>query len=111
MEGWNAAFKVVFVNNPLNSNVYVISRTASDLQLGAVKNAVAQSVRGLPLGATTVTTLITYGGNNGAPQLVQAPTVLDTEATRATLIAAVEALTTDALAGNLEGAITAVLDV
>jgi hypothetical protein len=110
VEGWDAAFKVVFLDNPLNSNVYIVSRTATAAQLAAVKNAVVQSIRGLPLGQKTVGTLITYGGNGGAPQLVVAPTAIETEANRAALIAAVEAVTTDPLAGNLEAAMTAVLD-
>ena len=108
--GWDAAFKVVFLSNPLNSNVYIISRTATAEQLAAVKNAVVQSVRNLPIAATTVATVITYGGNNGIPQLLVGPVSLNAETTRTSIIAAVEAITTDPLAGNLEIAIGSVLD-
>jgi hypothetical protein len=108
--GWDAAFKVVFLPNPLNSNVYIISRAGSNDQLAAVKNAVLQSLRALPLAASSVATVITYGGNSGAPQLLSGPAAIDTETARAAAIAAVEAITTDPIAGSLEPAVVSVLD-
>ena len=99
--GWDGAFKVVFVTNPLDSNNYVIARNVRADQLPAVKNAVVESLRKIVLSAKAVANVVTYGGNGGVPQLIFSA-VIDTEASRAKAIAAIEAITVDPLAGSLE---------
>ena len=107
--GWDAAFKVVFVTNPLDSNIYVISRTVRADQLPAVKNAVAESIRKITLGPKAVATVVTYGGNNGVPQVLYRA-FLPNEEARTAALAAVEAITVDTVPGNLEAALVGILN-
>ena len=107
--GWDGAFKVVFVTDPLDSTTYVISRVVRPDQLPAVKNAVAESIRKITLGPKAVATVWTYGGNSGAPQQVYRA-FLPTEADRAAALAAVEAITVDTTPGNLEATLSAILN-
>ena len=109
--GWDAEFKVAFVPDPLDANIYVVSRNMRAEQLPAVKNAIVESLRKIVLSAKSTVTVVTYGGNNGVPQAVFATRLLDTEAALADAIAAVEAITVDSAAGSLETAISSVLDV
>ena len=106
--GWDGAFKVVFVNDPLDSTTYVISRNVRDDQLPAIKNAVSESIRRITLGAKAIVTVVTYGGNNGASQMVYRATLL-TEEARTAALAAVEAITIDAVPGNLEAALAGIV--
>ena len=107
--GWDGAFKVVFVNDPFDGIVYVISRSVRADQLPAVKNAVAESLRKITLSSKAAATVVTYGGNNGAPQVVFSA-LIDSEVARTAAIAAVDATTVDPLAGSLEITLRAVLD-
>ena len=106
--GWDGAFKVVFVNDPLDSTTYVMSRTVRTDQLAAVKNAVAESIRKITLGPKAIATVVTYGGNGGVSQQVYRATLL-TEEARTAVLAAVEAITVDTVPGNLEAALAAIL--
>ena len=107
--GWDAAFKVIFVNDPFDSNVYVISRNLRADQLSAVKNAVAESLRKITLSNKAVANVVTYGGNNGAPQLLFSA-LIDSEAARNAAVASVQAITVDAFAGSLEVTLRVVLN-
>ena len=107
--GWDGAFKVVFVNNPLDSNTYVISRSVRADQLPAVKNAVIESLRKIVLSSKAAVNVVTYGGNGGVPQAIFRA-FIDTEAARTNAIAAIESITTDASAGSLEVTLGAILD-
>ncbi len=106
--GWDGAFKVVFVTDPLDSTTYVISRTVRADQLPAVKNAVAESIRKITLGPKAIATVVTYGGGTGAAQMVYRGT-LTTEEARTAALAAVEAITVDTVPGNLETALAGIL--
>lgn len=106
--GWDGAFKVVFVTDPLDSTTYVISRTVRADQLPAVKNAVAESIRKITLGPKAIATLVTYGGGTGAAQMVYRAT-LTTEEVRTAALAALEAITVDTVPGNLETALAGIL--
>lgn len=106
--GWDGAFKVVFVNDPLDSTSYVISRAVRADQLPAVKNAVAESIRKITLGPKAVVTVWTYGGNGGVPQQAHRA-FLPTETERTAALAAVEAITVDATPGNLEATLSTIL--
>ena len=106
--GWDGAFKVVFVNDPLDSTTYVISRNVRADQLPAIKNAVSESIRKITLGAKAIATVVTYGGNSGAAQMVYRAT-LQTEEARTAALAAVEAITVDTVPGNLEAALAGIV--
>ena len=107
--GWDGAFKVVFVTDPLDSTTYVISRVVRPDQLPAVKNAVAESIRKITLGPKAVATVWTYGGNNGVAQQVYRA-FLPTETERTAALAAIEAITVDTTPGSLETTLGAILD-
>lgn len=108
--GWDAAFKVAFVPDPLDANIYIVSRNMRADQLPGVKNALVESLRKIVLSSKATATVVTYGGNNGVPQAVLATRTIDTEAARADAIAAIEAITVDSAEGSLETALGAVLD-
>ena len=108
--GWDAAFKVVFVSSPVDSNTYVISRSVRADQLPAVKNAVVESLRKIVLSSKAAVNVVTYGGNNGVPQAIFRA-FIDTEAARNNAIAAVEAITVDPAAGSLEVTLGSILDL
>ncbi len=104
VDGWDAAFKVVFVPNPSNVSYYVIARQLSADQMVGVKNAVIASLRRLTLGTSTGLGITAYPGSVVVPT-----TVLDTEAKRDAAIAAVEALTVDTAAGDISTPLEEVL--
>ena len=106
--GWDGAFKVVFVTDPLDSTSYVISRAVRADQLPAVKNAVAESIRKITLGPKAIATVWTYGGNGGVPQQAYRG-FLPTETERTAALAAVEAITIDPTPGNLETTLSTLL--
>ena len=102
--GWDAAFKVVFVPNPSNIDYYVIARQLSAEQMVGVKNAVVASLRKLKVGSSTAIAVTAFPGTAVVPT-----TILDTEAKRDAAIAAVEAITIDAAAGDINLPLDAVL--
>ena len=102
--GWDAAFKVVFVPNPSNVDYYVIARQLSADQMVGVKNAVIASIRKLTVGTSTAIAVTAFPGATVVPT-----TVLDTEAKRDAAIAAVEAITVDTAAGDINVPLDAVL--
>ena len=102
--GWDAAFKVVFVPNPSNIDYYVIARQLSADQMVGVKNAVVASLRKLTVGTSTVIAVTAFPGTVIVPT-----TILDSEPKRDAAIAAVEAITTDAAAGDINAPLDAVL--
>lgn len=106
--GWDAAFKVEFVPDPAVTDVYVISKKLTAEQLTGVKNAVVQSLRQLTLDAKTSASVVTYPGSVTAPVFPMQS--LDTEAKRSAAIAAVEAISIDATAGDLTQTLEGVLD-
>ena len=102
--GWDAAFKVVFVPNPSNVDYYVIARQLSADQMVGVKNAVIASLRKLPLSASTAIAVTAFPGATIIPT-----TLIDTEAKRETAIAAVDAITVDSAAGDINVPLDAVI--
>ena len=102
--GWDAAFKVVFVPNPSNVDYYVIARQLSADQMVGVKNAVIASLRRLTVGASTAIAVTAFPGTTIIPT-----TILDTEAKREGAIAAVDAITIDSAAGDINAPLDAVL--
>ncbi len=102
--GWDAAFKVVFVPNPSNVDYYVIARQLSADQMVGVKNAVIASLRKLPLSASTAIAVTAFPGAAIIPT-----TLIDTEAKRETAIAAVDAITVDSAAGDINVPLDAVI--
>ena len=103
-DGWDAAFKVVYVPDPAVVDVYVIGRKLTAEQLTGVKNSVIESLRQEPLAATTQVSIVTFPGST-----VQALTALDTEAKRVAAIAAVEAITPDTASGDITQTLDGVL--
>ena len=102
VDGFDAAFKIVYMPDPTVVEQFVISRAVTESQLMAIKNAVQQSIQRLPLSANT------YVGINTSPGDVlikMAP--FETEAARKVAIDAVEALTVDTTAPNFPAAASA----
>lgn len=99
VDGFDAAFKIVFMPDPTVVEQFVISRAVTEAQLTAIKNAVQQSIQRLPLGANT------YVGVNTSPGdvLIKMAT-FETEAARKAVLDAVEALTVDTTAPNFPAA-------
>ncbi len=102
--GWDAAFKVVFVPNPSNVDYFVIARQLSADQMIGVKNAVIASLRKLTVGNSTAIAVTAFPGTTIIPT-----TILDTEAKREGAIAAVEAITIDSAAGDINVPLDAVI--
>ncbi len=105
VNGWDAAFKVVFVPNPSNVDYYVIARQLSAEQMVGVKNAVIATLRRLTVGSSTAIGVTTYPG-----AVIVPTTVLDSEAKREAAIAAVDAITVDTAAGDINQPLEAVLN-
>ena len=104
VDGWDAAFKVVFVPDPAVVDVYVIGRKLTAEQLSGVKNSVIESLRQEPLAASTLISLVSFPGS-----MLQSLTALDTEAKRAAAIATVEAIAPDTTPGDITQTLDAVL--
>lgn len=104
VDGWDGAFKVVYVPNPAAVDVYVIARNLSAEQLAGVKNSVVESLRQEPLAATSWVSVVTFPGSTVLPL-----SVFDTEAKRTAAIAAVEALTPDTTAADITQTLDTVL--
>ena len=102
--GWDVAFIVVFVPNPSNVDYYVIARQLSADQMIGVKNAVIASLRKLTVGTSTAIAVTAFPGTTIIPT-----TILDTEAKREGAIAAVDAITIDATAGDINLPLDAVI--
>ena len=66
ISGWDGAFKVVFVNDPVDSNVRVISRAVRADQLPVVKNAVVELLRKITPSSKGVASVVTQHTRNRA---------------------------------------------
>ena len=104
VDGWDAAFKVVYVPDPAVVDVYVVSRKLTAEQLAGVKNSVLESLRQEPLAASSLVSLVTFPGETVLPL-----TAFDTEAKRAAAIAAVEAITPDTTTSDITQTLDGVL--
>ena len=104
VDGWDAAFNVVFVPDPSVVDVYVIARKLTAEQLSGVKNSVIESLRQEPLAASTRVSIVTFPGTT-----LQPLTALDSEASRSAAIALVEAITPDTATGDITQTLDGVL--
>lgn len=103
--GWDTAFKVVFVPDPVVVEQFVIARTVTEDQLTAIKNAATQVLERMTPSAQTF-----VGINTSPGDVLVAMAPLDTEAARKAAIDAVAAITVDPGELNLAPAADRALD-
>ena len=107
-DGWDAKLNIVYVPNPGNFTYVLISRALVGKQLEAAKDAAAQAVRALPLSATNFVAIGAYPGRVATP--VVAKTALTTSLVRDSVLAEIEAITSEASPGDFNAALSTVLE-
>lgn len=98
----------MYVPNPVNFTYVLLSRALEGKQLAAAKDAAAQAVRALPLGATSFVAVAAFPGRTANAVVVK--TALTSAAVRDTILAEIEAITSDASISDFNAALSAVLD-
>ena len=98
----------MYVPNPVNFTYVLLSRALEGKQLAAAKDAAAQAVRTLPLGPTSFVAVAAFPGRTANAVVVK--TALTSAAVRDTILAEIEAITSDASISDFNAALSAVLD-